>query len=220
MLASSFYRREALKSIMAVLRSVIPVRPQFIDDLVALDNVVLESSLYIDLSIIATIPADVLSDSSYGNIDVRVLINSFEATATFGVDTFSLELPIILPSGRQVNKLNLTDASFFREVFVRAPNSVNADELFSGDQEMSTNLEFGGTFDAVLPVTVGVAGTGFVANFSVNDANIFESNPIIEYAIDLCDISDSMTELFDQLKKQIVAAIRAPFDDKPVLFVS
>lgn len=205
---------------MSVLRSVIPVRPQFVDSLAALDSIMLQGNLYIDLSIIASIPANVIGDSSYGDIAVSVMINSFEATATFGAEAFSTELPITLPSGRQVNKLNLTDASFSRDVFVRAPNPVNIAQLFSDDQEFSANIEFGGTFDAVLPVTIGIAGANFVVDFFISHVNLFESEPIIDYAIDLCDISHLMTDLFDQLKDLIVAAVRAPFGDKPVLFVS
>lgn len=205
---------------MAVLGSVIPVRPQFVDSLATLDSILLQGSLYIDMSITALIPAGVIGDSSYGDIAVSVIVNSFEVTATFGAEPFSLELPILLPSGREVNKLNLTDASFSKEVFVRAPYLVNIAELFHDDQEVSTNIEFGGKFDAVLPLTVGVAGANFVVDFSIVHVNIFESEPIIDYAIDLCDISDLMSDLFDQLKDQIIAAVRAPLGDKPVLFVS
>ena len=220
MLAFPFCRREALKSIMSVFESVIPIRPQFLESLAAIDSIVLQGSLFVDLSITAYIPANVISDSSYGDIDVTVMINSFEVTAELSAETFSVELPITLPSGRQVNKLKLSDASFSRDVFVRALTSVNIAELFHDDPEMSVNLEFGGAFDAVLPVTIGMAGANFVVDFTITHDNIFESDPLIDYAINLCDISDLMTDLFDQLKDQIVAAVRAPFGDKPVLFVS
>ena len=213
-------RRDALKSIMAILGSVIPVRPQFFDSLASLDSLKLEGSLYIDLSIIASIPANLISESSYGDIAITVMVNSFEATASFGSTAFSIELPITLPSGRQVNHLNLTDATFSRDIYVTAPTSVVISQLFSEDQDAaSINLDINGQFEAILPLTVGIAGMNIVVDFSIIDENVFESDPIVDYAIDLCDVSDTIMDLFDQLKDQIVAAVRAPFDDKPVLFV-
>jgi hypothetical protein len=84
---------------MSALNSVLPIKTQFLDSLSVLDSLILQGSLLIDLSIIASIPTNVISDSNYGDITVSVVINRFEAAASIGSAEFSLDLPIILPSG-------------------------------------------------------------------------------------------------------------------------
>lgn len=99
---------------MAALEPVLPIRAQFLDTLKSLDSLILQGSLLIDLSIIAGIPANVISDSSYGNITVDVLINNFEAAASIGSTSFSVEVPIAIPSGPEIINFNMTDATFMR----------------------------------------------------------------------------------------------------------
>ena len=98
---------------MTVLESILPVGQQFSDSLSVLDSLVLQGSLLIDFSIIASIPTDLISGSNYENVEVSVLINRFEATASFSSMAFSLDLPLTLPSSDgQVISFGLTDASF------------------------------------------------------------------------------------------------------------
>ena len=211
---SSLFRREALKSLQRVLSRVIPVKQHFFDSLSALDSLSLQGSLLIDFSVIASIPQNMISDSSYGDIDVSVLVNHFEATASFGLSAFSLDLPITLPSSDTIN-FGLTEASFSLDFFVNTPNAISIIELFDGDKD-SAPLSFGGTLDANFPLTVGIAGVNINVDLIINDSNLFEPNPVIDYAIDLCDVSETMSELFEQLKAQIVAVIEAPFGDLAV----
>ena len=204
---------------MAELGSVLPIRQQLLDRLSALDSFVLQSSIFADLSIIASVPANVIGESNYGNITIGVSVNQFEATASFGSSAFSLELPISLPSGPDIINFNLTDASFSREIHVSMLAQTDITNLFPVDKDSAVvNLDYGGTFEAILPINVGMAGVNVGVNLFINDTNIFEPNPVLDYAINMCDISATMTELFDQLKVQIVKVVKAPFGDKPVIF--
>ena len=193
---------------------VFPVKQQFFDNLSALDSLSVQGSLLIDFSVIASIPQNMISNSSYGDIAVSVLVNNFEATASFGSPAFSLDLPVTLPSGDTIN-FGLTEASFSIDFFVNTPNAIDITELFDGDKD-SAPLSFGGTLDANFPLTVGIAGTNIDVNLIINDSNLFELNPVVDYAINLCDVSATMSELFKQLKAQIVAVIEAPFGDLAV----
>ena len=68
------------------------------------------------------------------------------------------------------------------------------------------------------PLTVGIFGADASINLIVNDADIFKPNPVLNYNVDLCDVSSAMMDLFAQLKVLIVAAVRAPFGDIPIMF--
>jgi hypothetical protein len=213
-----FCRRDALKSLKAVLGTVLPVRQSFFDSLSALDSLELKGALLIDLSIIARIPSEFISTSSFGDIDIRVLVNRFEVIASFGSSAFTLDLPITLPGGSgTIINFGLTDSTFSMDFFVRNAHTIDILELFSGNQESaSLNLEYGGTLDAYLPLTVGIADVNIDIELMVHDSNLFEANPVVDYAIDLCDVTASMMELFEQLKAQIVSVIEAPFGDLAV----
>ena len=207
-------RREALRSLISIIGSIIPVRQQqFFNGLSVLDSLVLQGSLLIDLSIIANIPSNIISESNYGNINVSVLVNQFEVTASFGSTAFSLGIPIALPSGDGTTiNFNLTDASFLIDFFIRAPDSINLVQLFTDDQDSAVgNLDYGGTFEANLPLMVGIAGLNIDVDLMITDANIFEPDPVLDYAIDLCDVYSAMIDLFDQLKAQVVEALDTPF---------
>ena len=98
--------------------------------------------------------------------------------------------------------------------FANASAPIDIINLFSDDQNnASLSLDFGGTFDAYLPMTVGIAGTNIGIDLIITDSNLFDPNPVIDYMLDLCDISATMMDLFDQLKAQIVSVIEAPFQD-------
>ena len=71
-------------NLMADLGSVLPISRELLDTLSRLDSFRLQSSLLIDLSIIASFPTNVISESNYDGIIVSVLINRFEATASIG----------------------------------------------------------------------------------------------------------------------------------------
>ena len=204
---------------MTVLGSVLPISQQFLDSLSALDSIVLQDSLLVDFSIIATIPKNVIGESSYGDITVSVLINRFEATASIASEAFSLELPIILPSGPEIINFELTNASFSMDVFVRALDPIDIVQLFSDNQNItSDSLEYGGSFEAYLPLNVGLADVNTVVDFNISNLNLFEEYVVVDYAINMCDLSGTITSLFDQMKLNIVTAVRVPFDDKPVTF--
>jgi hypothetical protein len=207
-----------LKSLRAILGTVFPVRQSFFDSLSALDSLELKGSLLLDLSIVARIQSEDIGSSSFGDIDMKVLINRFEATASFGSSAFTLDLPITLPGGSgNIINFGLTDSTFSMDFFVRNAHTIDILELFSGNQESaSLNLEYGGTLDAYLPLTVGIADVNIGVELMVHDSNLFEPNPVVDYAIDLCDVTASMTELFEQLKAQIVSVIEAPFGDLAV----
>ena len=205
---------------MAELGSALPIRQQLLDRLSALDSLVLQSSISADLSIVASIPESVISESSYGDTNMTVLVNQFEVAASFGSSAFSLELPISLPSGPDIINFNVTDGSFSRKIFVNTLAQVDIWNLFPDyqDSNSTVNLDYGGTFEANLPINVGMAGVDIGVSLIINDTNIFEPNPLVDYAINMCDVSATMMELFDQLKVQIVKAVKAPFGDKPVIF--
>jgi hypothetical protein len=214
-----FYRREALESIMSALKSVLPIKNQFLDRLSALDSLILQGSLLIDLSIIASIPTNIISESNYGDVSVSVVINRFEAKASIGSASFSVDLPITLPSGTEIINFAMTDASFLIDMFVMTPNPIDILQLFSDDQSnASFSLDYGGTFEANLPLSVGVAGVNIDVDLMINDPNIFEPDPVVDYAINLCDASTALMDLFEQLKDSIVSAVKEPFADKPVTF--
>ena len=198
-----------------MLSRVLPVKQQFFDSISVLDSLSLQGSLLIDFSVIVSIQQDKISQSSYGDIHASVLVNHFEATASFGSSAFSLDLPITIPNVNTAINFGLTDASFSVAFFVNTTNTIDIVELFSGDQD-SAHLNFGGTLDANLPLTVGIAGVNIDVDLIINDSNLFEPNPEVDYAIDLCDVSATMSELFEQLKAQIVAVIQKPFEDLAV----
>ena len=211
------YRRDAMKSLTSILGTVLPVRQSFFDSLSALDSLELQGSLLIDFSIIASIPANLISEASFGDISVSVIVNRFEATASFGSSAFSLDLPITLPVSGETIDFGLTDSTFVMDLFVRNSNPVDILELFSDNQDSaSLNLDYGGTLDAYLPLTVGIAGVNMGVELTITDQNLFEPNPVVDYAIDLCDVTASMMDLFEQLKIQIVSVIEAPFGDLAV----
>ena len=201
-------------SLMNIFRSVLPVKQQLADNLSALDSLVLQGSLLLDLSIIANIPANVISEPSYGSdITVNVLVNRFESAASFGSESFSLELPISLPlgDGSTIN-FNLSDASFLLDLFLSTPDPIDILELFLDNQNStSVSLEYGGSFKANLPLTVGIAGVNIGVDLMIIDGNIFEPDPVVDYAIDLCEVSAAMIDLFGQLKAQVVEALETPF---------
>ena len=199
-----------MKSITAVFGSVLPVGPEFFDSIAALDSIVLQGSLIVDLTIIASIPLDDISDLNYNDIVLSVLVNNFEATASVGSEAFSVELPI---SGTPIS-FNMTDASFFMNLLVKTHAPIDITQLFSDEQaSASASLEYAGTFSANLPITVGVADVNIRVALLVEDSNIFDPNPVIDHAIDLCEISAAMLDMFDQLNIQIVALLEAPFQD-------
>ena len=198
-----------------MLSRVLPVKQQFFDSISVLDSLSLQGSLLIDFSVMVSIEQDKISQSSYGDIHASVLVNHFEATASFGSSAFSLDLPITIPNVNTAINFGLTDASFSVAFFVNTTNTIDIVELFSGDQD-SAHLNFGGTLDANLPLTVGIAGVNIDVDLIINDSNLFEPNPEVDYAIDLCDVSATMSELFEQLKAQIVAVIQKPFEDLAV----
>ena len=194
---------------MSLLGSIVPVRQEFLNDLSALDSIGLEGGLLIDLSIVASIPENVISESNYGNINVTVLVNQFEATASLGSSAFSLELPITLPSSDgAIIYFTLIDASFLMDFFVRATDPIDIIQLFT---DGTVNLDYGGTLEANLPLMVGMAGVNMGVDLTITDTNIFEPDPELDYAIDLCDVSAAMMDLFDQLKVQVVGVLETPF---------
>ena len=210
-------RRDALKSIMAILGSVIPVRPQFFDSLASLDSLKLEGSLYIDLSIIASIPANLISELSYGDIAITVMVNSFEATASFGSTAFSIELPITLPSERNDKNIDfsMNDASFMADIFVKLLDPIDVVQFFLEDNQDSSfaGLDYGGSFEAILPLSVGTADVQIGVDLTISASDLFILNPVFDFSIDLCDLSDVLMELFDQVKVRILEVLDTPFAD-------
>lgn len=94
-----------------MLGSVLPIRQQqLFSSLSALDSLSLQGNLLIDFSVIANIPANLIGGANYADIAVSVLINRFEATASFSSTPFSLNLPISM-RGEIIN-FGVTDASF------------------------------------------------------------------------------------------------------------
>jgi hypothetical protein len=214
-----FYRQEALKSIMADIGSVLPIRQQLFNQLAALESLRLQSKLLINLSVIANIPANVIGQSDYGDIAVHVLVNHFESDAFFGSKAFSLELPLSLPSSSRTININLTDAKFSRDINVKILNPVDIDGLFPfRKDDSSDSFDCHGAFEALLPLDMGVSGVNIPVDLIITDPDLFDPNPVVDYAIDLCDVRSTMMDLFEQLKDKIVEAVRAPFGDKPVIF--
>ena len=212
---SPLFRREALKGLMKMLEPILPVKQQFFDSLSVLDSLVLQGSLLIDFSITASIPANLISGSNYDDVSVSVWVNRFEATASFSSTAFSLNLPISLPSGDgAVINFGLTNASFSTDFFVNTTAPIDIVQLFSSDQN-SANLgfDYGGTLEAILPLSVGAAGVNIDVDLLIKDPNLSAPNPVVDYAIDLCDVSGTMRRLFDELKALIVEVIKAPFED-------
>ena len=206
-------------NLMADLGSVLPISRELLDTLSRLDSFRLQSSLLIDLSIIANIPDNLLGESNYGEIAVTSLVNSFEATASFGSEGFSFELPISLPSTPEIMSFNVTEASFSRDIFVRTLDPIDVIQLFPHDQNStSDSLEYAGSFEAFFPMNVGLVGINTGIDLNISDPDLFKPNPVVDYAINMCDLSDTIMDLFDQLKVKIVEAVRAPFGDKPVTF--
>ena len=183
----------------------------------------LQGSLFVDLTIIASIPVDEISDFSYGDIALSVLVNNFEATASVGSEAFSLSFPINLPiSNGETLNFNLTDANFLMDLFIKTQAPIDLAQLFSHDQGKAPDsfLNHSGTFSANLPMTVGMADVNVGVVLIVEEPNIFEPNPVIDHAIDLCEISAAVTDLFDQLKTQIIAVVEAPFQDSAVVTIN
>jgi hypothetical protein len=113
----------------------------------------------------------------------------------------------------------MTDANFLLDMFVMAPNPIDILQLFPDDQDNAPfSLDYGGTFEANLPLRVGVADVNIDVDLIINDPNIFEPDPAVDYAINVCEVSAALMDLFEQMKENIVSAIKEPFGDKPVTF--
>ena len=211
----SSVRRQALTSLTRTFADILPVRQQLLDRLDAnLDSIVLQGSLILDLSFVAHIPTTVIGDASYGDITTNITVNRFEAAASLGSSSLSLDLPVSLQSGNgTIFNFGLTEATFALDYFAELRNPVHIIDLFSEDHDTSITLDFGGTFDAILPMTVGIADTNVGVDLTISIANLFAPNPVIDYAFDLCDISETITDLFGQLKEKIVSVIESPFQD-------
>lgn len=205
------YRREALKGLLAMLGSVLPVRQQLLSSLSTLDSLSLQGNLLIDLSIVANIPANLISGSNYEDISVGIIVNHFEATASFSSRNFSLDLPLTMHG--EIVSFGLTDASFSIDYFVNTQGPIDVVDFLLDDLDIaSIDFNYGGTLEASLPLSVGIAGTNIALDLLISDPNLFAPDkPVVDYAIDMCDFSSSMSNLFDQLKIQIVQAI-VPFE--------
>ena len=131
--ASVFHRRSALMSVVSVLAYVLPIRTQFLDALAALESIVLQGSVQINLSLTAGIQADVIGGSDYGDIVWSVLVNSFESTTTFGTASFSIDLPITIPSGPEVFSFATIDATFWRNMTIQTITPIGLNQLFPDD---------------------------------------------------------------------------------------
>jgi hypothetical protein len=172
------HSRDALRSFSRVLGNALPIKQKFFDNLYALDNLELNGSLLLDFSVKAGISRDQVSGSTYGGIALSVVVNRFEATASFGsVSPFSLNLPLELPGASPAVNFTLTDASFGVDITIKNPDPINIIDLFSGDQA-STALRYGGSLLANLPMTVGIADTNIGIELTVSDENLFESNVV------------------------------------------
>ena len=170
----------------------------------------LQGSLIVDLTIIASIPLDEISDLSYSDIGLSVLVNDFEATASVGSEAFSVELPIV---GMPIS-FNMTDAKFLMSLLVKTHEPIDIIQLFSDNQaSASASLEYVGTFFANLPMTVGVEDVNIRVALVIEEPNIFDPNPVVDHAIDLCEMSAAMLDMFDQLNVQIVALLETPFQE-------
>lgn len=196
---------------MSILESVIPVKQQFLDSLSALDNLVLQGSLLVDFSIIASIPSNLISGSNYEDIAVSVLINSFEASVSCNSIAFSLDFPLTLPSndsdGTTIS-FGLTDASFSMDFFVNTQGPTHIIHLFPGDQDdPNLGIDYGGTLQARFPMIVGIEGVNIAVDLLIDDQNLFAPDPVVDYVIDMCDVSSAISDLFDQLKIQIVQVV-------------
>jgi hypothetical protein len=169
-------RRDALRSLSRVLGDALPIKQKFYDNLSAFD-LELNGSLLLDFSIKSGISRDQVSGSSYGGIALSVMVNRFEAAASFGsVSPFSLNLPLELPGVIPAVNFTLTDANFGLDVFINNPDPLNIIDLFSADQA-STALSYGGSLFANLPLDVGVAGTNIGVLVTVSDENLFAPSP-------------------------------------------
>ena len=99
-------------------------------------------------------------------------------------------------------------------MFVNTQGPVDIVQLLLGDQDSaSINFDYGGTLEATLPLSVGIAGTNIAVDLLINDQNLFAPEPLVDYVIDLCDASLAMGNLFHQLKAQIVEVLKAPFEN-------
>jgi hypothetical protein len=119
----------------------------------------LEGSFLLDFIVRGNISRDQVSTSDYGDIVVNALVNDLKVAASFGtVAPFSLGLPVVVPGSSTMLSFNMTDGSIAADFFVNNLNPINVLELFASDQRTtSLDLEYGGTFLARLPLTVGIS---------------------------------------------------------------
>jgi hypothetical protein len=207
----------ALRNVVETLVLVLPINTQFIDSLAELDNIVLQGSVIVDLSIIAHIPVDdIIDGSNYGDVSVSVLINSFDSIVSFGSTAISAEIPITIPFGPEIS-FEMTGGSFSQNVFITISEPVDMLDLFSENQESASPiLDCGGSFNAYLPLSIGAVGLNTYVVLNISDPNIFEPKPTVDFAIDMCDVHTAMMDIFEQLKVLITTAIKAPFGNRPV----
>jgi hypothetical protein len=207
----------ALRNVVETLVLVLPINTQFIDSLAELDNIVLQGSVIVDLSIIAHIPVDdIIGRSNYDDISVSVLINRFDSIVSFGLTAISAEIPIAIPFGTEIS-FQMTGGSFSQNFFIRTLEPIDILDIFSGDHDnLSSILDYGGSFNAYLPLSIGAFGLNTYVVLNISDPKILEPNPTIDFAVDMCDVHTAMMDLFKQLKVLVTTAVKAPFGNRPV----
>ena len=192
----------------------LPVSRVFQDNLSALESLELQGRLLIDFTVKASITKTDIKNLSYQDVGLSVIVNHFEAEASFGSrEPFTLELPIVMPGrSNEVLNFNLNDASFGLDFFVNSSGPIDIVELFSNDGDGTPlNIEYGGDLFVHLPLTVGMSGHNMRIDLTITDDNLFlEPSPSVDYVLDLCDIAAPAKELIELLKVQVLEAIKEP----------
>lgn len=192
------------------------------DDLAALEGIEFGGGIYLDFTLGASIDIENLASGDYGNgVEIFATINQFNATAFLRGHNVSMDLPFTLPTSALSDDaedtqmvVGVESGSFDLTFFVSNTEPVNIIDLFTGDQTLSSSIDYGGSFDSALPVEVEFLNVTLPIELFITNENMFDNPiPTVDYRIDVCVITSAMMELFAQLKDQILNMILSMFEE-------
>lgn len=204
-------RRSALSSLSTMLGDAIYLNPSFFDDLEVSEDVEIGGSLFLVMTMNATMTREAVNSSSYGNVDVGIFVNQFETKALFNTKSpLNLDVPLELPSGIEPFIFELINGTFGIEFVANISSPLNLLDLFSGAQN-TTSLDIESSLDVNLPLSVGTAGVHIGVDIDITDQDLFaDPSPAVEYRLDVCEVVHASKTLFEELRVQIMDVIESP----------
>ena len=205
--------RQAIWKVMDIMGEQLSLDDEFYSDLAGLDAVVLTGGVVAHFTIGASIDPDLISEGNYGDAKPFVRFTRFEATASLSANEISLNFPVLLPvpgaPSVDVAQFRLDDGSLavvFSIHLLRDEGQIPV-----GVEDLFAAVEYSGTLNASLPVSVEVGGNGdssFGLTVQLYADDLFTTpRPEVSYEVDTCSIRETVLTLFGQLRERLLEAV-------------